>query len=244
MPLSLQQKIALNARIPGRILQYSYALQRSQAIHLDELGLIYLPIPKVASQSIKTSLASKINLSLEGVPHVHVADWNYIGKQEVAKLKEENFTFSFVRNPLDRLVSCFRHKLQPGKDPYFVLWKYGRQVSLQMSFKEFAEFVIRKPDYLSDQHFRSQHTFIFDNHENLADKIFHFESLTDSWNSLAETYALPSLPHLNKTNSKSYLKYYDVALAEKVIKRYQKDTELLGYSDSTEADLELLASAN
>ena len=99
------------------------------------------------------------------------------------------FKFAFVRNPWDRLVSCYMSKLVIA-GPGFNMRPYG-DVTLRrdMTFKEFAEAVCRIRDEESDPHFRSQHIVICDDGPGkgiLADFVGRFENLEEDFGIVAK----------------------------------------------------------
>jgi len=125
--------------------------------------LIYIPINKAACSSIKKSLLPIFDLDNNLPPHQ--APFPTIPNREIIAQKEY-FTFGFVRNPWDRLVSCYRSKIRS----YLInnsgvvngvyigfLNKYGNRFYAGMTFADFAAEVCRIPDSISDPHFRSQY---------------------------------------------------------------------------------------
>jgi hypothetical protein len=147
------------------------------------------------------------------------------------------FKFAFVRNPWDRLVSCYMSKLVQGGTG-LKMGKYG-DVSLRrgMSFKEFAEAVCHIPDEISNHHFRSQHVTICDDGPEkaiLADFVGRFEKLDEDFRLVAERIGLETgLPHAGGSrsrNSSAYRDFYDERVARMVGNRYLEDATLFGYS--------------
>jgi len=147
------------------------------------------------------------------------------------------FKFAFVRNPWDRLVSCYKSKLvQRGTG--LRMGRYGN-VSLRrgMAFEDFAKAVCRIPDELSNHHFRSQHVTICDDGPRkavFADFVGRFENLEKDFGFVAERIGLePSLPQAGASrsrDSRSYRDFYDEKLARMVGERYREDANLFGYS--------------
>ena len=147
------------------------------------------------------------------------------------------FKFAFVRNPWDRLVSCYMSKLVQGGTG-LKMGKYG-DVSLRrnMSFKEFAEAVCHIPDEISNHHFRSQYITICDDGPRkaiLADFVGRFEDLEDDFRLVAERIGLKTgLPHVGGTkrqHSSAYRDFYEGRLARMVGERYREDTAVFGYA--------------
>ena len=107
--------------IPGKTLSYLYLAQPSQAIKIESLKLVYIPIPKVANRSIKSCLAHELDMPY--VISAHKAKWDLIPIHQLPL--EQYYTFAFVRNPLDRLVSCYNQKFKQGNTNR-LFWKYGK----------------------------------------------------------------------------------------------------------------------
>ena len=234
--MNRRTKDMLSKVVPGKILQY-YHLRREHniAIIIDELQLIYIPIRKVANRSIKSCLIKETDIVIERNPHN--ADWKKIPLPEVKDRKY--FSFAFVRNPLDRLVSCYTHKFGM-RNAKKLFWQYGKMIWPEMSFREFAEFVIKTSDKISDNHFRSQHPFVIVDGENVADFIGKFENFSEDWQVLSDKFGVKPLPHTNKSSRKPWPEYYDKELARKVAGRYAKDIELFDYSDEINQVIDIL----
>lgn len=235
MTLTTHQKKIIASLLPGKLLRYLYAFSRPKAIKVDELKLIYVPIPKAANRSIKETLAAKTNLSFE--VSAHKAAWNFISLKSIPK--SDYYSFSFVRNPLDRLVSCFIQKTKM-KDVNRNFWKYGKAVPQDISFPDFVDFVCKTPDHLSDAHFQSQHKFLLIQDQLAVDFIGKYEQLNEDWKLISERFNLPELGHFNKSHRKETRVYYTKELAIKVKNRYQKDIQFFDYEDDVTHFIESL----
>jgi hypothetical protein len=147
------------------------------------------------------------------------------------------FKFAFVRNPWDRLVSCYLSKVvQGGRGMH--IGEYG-DVTLrkEMTFEEFAYAVCRIPDEVANTHFRSQYVTVCDDGPKktvLADFVGRLETLDEDFRFVAERIGLTAnLSHTGSTRSKhslSYRDFYDERLAQAVGERYHEDVGLFGYS--------------
>jgi len=224
LTLTTNQKKIISSILPGRYLQYLYALNQPKAIKIDALKLIYVPVPKAANRSIKEVLAAKINLPFE--VSAHKAAWNFIPIKSIPK--SAYYSFSFVRNPLDRLVSCFIQKTKM-KDVNRNFWKYGKSVPQDISFLDFVDFVCNTPDHLSDPHFKSQHKFLVIKDQLAVDFIGKYEQLNEDWKHISDRFELPDLGHFNQSHRSETKDYYTKELALKVKNRYQEDIEIFGY---------------
>lgn len=216
-------------------LPYWYLFDRPKAIRLSELNAIYIPIPKVACRSIKFTLAQHIGL--KGNPHT--ANWDYVPLATVNR-QTGFFRFAYVRNPLDRLLSCYAQKIvqfrkEPLRDGPLVFWKYGDTFHRDMEFGEFVRQVAQIPDRFSDPHFRSQHQFLLHRGKLAVDFLGRFESLQEDWDAVASRTALPPLPQQNRSKHRPYQEEYTPELARIACERYRQDVHLFEYADEITA---------
>ncbi len=170
--------------------------------------IVYFRVPKVASTSILISLRKKYDVI------------------KCEEYDQESFKFAFVRNPFDRLASCFRHVIKKGSmqniqnDPTFYR---------DMSFYEFVDAVlaISKVNIENmDIHFRPQYTFI----PEKPDYLGKFENLKEDFKELSKRIGLSvELLHENKTDKTIYKDYYTQEIIKKVVRIYKKDFELFDY---------------
>lgn len=139
------------------------------------------------------------------------------------------FLFSFVRNPWDRIVSCWLSKFVNYHDPAHPDLPGVRdpELSLNTTFEEFVRFVYKTPDTRADCHFKSMHTFL-----PKGCCIGKVENLQDDFDLIRKRLKLPmyDVPHINKTQKpKRWRNYYTDELKELVGERYKKDVVLYGY---------------
>lgn len=218
----------------------------AEAILLGQQKAIYLPIPKVACSSIKKAIADWQEITVttaaeSNVPLIHEAPFEYVDARQGTKFKNY-WKFCFVRNPWDRLVSCYKEKIK--KDPSF-FGKTGSFINgvhiglvqyncfrAGMPFEEFVDAVASIPDAEADGHFRSQVQFLSDQRGNvLADFVGRFENLSSDFAYVRRRLKANGLqlPHLNRTNQKTYRSYYTDSLCAKVLERYEDDISTFGY---------------
>lgn len=208
-------------------------------IALHQWKTIYFDIPKVASSSLKKVCADLLEIEILPGKTTHSVKYPQIKAQELEKYKDY-YKFCFVRNPWDRLVSCYNEKIKKdsnynqygyinGLHPQFL--KYGT-FKAGMSFEEFVNAVLEIPDSQADGHFRSQHTFVADNKGKLlVDFVGKFESLNEDFRYVCEKNNISgvTLPHILKMPHKNYKEYYTDNLKKLVKKRYAKDIKLFKY---------------
>ena len=216
------------ARLP--FIRYSYLFEYPKAILVPELKLGFVPTPKVANRSMKIAIASYTGMQWQG--DIHHAPWHFT---PLALLRDNDyFRFGFVRNPLDRLLSCYAQKIvyhQRELGMPSLLWRYGKTFDKNMTFAEFVEAVAKIPDRVSDIHFRSQHTFFYHRKKLMVDFVGRFEQLEQDWNLLRQKFGLPGLPHQNRSSHVDYRQAYTAELAAIAARRYERDIDLFDYTD-------------
>lgn len=162
--------------------------------------------------------------------------FHYVTQKSIGDREFKNyFKFAFVRNPWDRIVSCYIDKvLYPPKNYRQLFSEYSWYRS-DLSFEEFVKRISLTPDKYADQHFKSQHSFLTDHAGQLAvDYIGKFEHITQDMKYVFEKIGVApiEIPHVNKAKvkTKHYTEYYDHQTQKLIAERYKKDIELFGYS--------------
>ncbi|WP_013325563.1 sulfotransferase family protein [Gloeothece verrucosa] len=228
--------------IASRLWRYGELVPQTRYVFTDR-KLIYLVVQKVACTSIKTTIARSYGIKVQQEEDIHLDQFlqSKLGRPKKNEYPEYTI-FSFVRNPYDRLVSCYRDKVLDVKQRYSVpyfdtkLGYYPYYIPHDISFAEFVQIIVKIPDYLADNHFKSQYAILSSYGKLLPDFIGRMETLQQDWEKLAKTYNFDvNLAHLNSTQKTSFSKYYTQELVDLVYQRYQKDFEHLGYSQAKQA---------
>ncbi len=213
-----------------RLCRYGMVQNRIFVVLRDK-KLIYLSNPKVGCSSIKQTLTQDIQGDGSSI-HKYSFD-------EVHKVPEnikDFHSFTFVRNPFKRLVSCYIDKYQGDLDKdweqltfdYYLLGVMRKD----KGFEQFVKNVARIPDCLSNKHFRSQYRLTHDfRNRKLVKEIGHLENIGEEFSALQVCYNLGNLPHYNKSKDYSWMDYYTHETAHLVYKRFRKDIELFGYQE-------------
>jgi hypothetical protein len=217
------------------------------SIHLEAYGAVYVEIPKVACTSIQSSLAALLGIPLEnGNPHI--TQFPFLEPQLAsARWYPDQFSFAFVRNPWDRLVSCYRDKIlgevngftnftdRPGVANCLAGFD---EFTPGMTFDSFARAVCSIPDQDADPHFRSQHTFVAGASADVSKRfalnfVGRYESLAADLKQVESLSGLPDFALLRlqaATSRKRYQGFYtNHSLLEAVTKRFAADIELFRY---------------
>lgn len=156
---------------------------------------------------------------------------------DVMNLKDV-YTFGFVRNPYERVVSSyFLHSdsvlINYWRSEYTDDWHQPK------NFKDYLEFLLTQdlnPEdmFTSEQTLLAseQHPFLIDEEKKIrADFIGKVENLQDDLDFVCEKIGTPKVkvPHVNKTDHKHYTEYYDKEDVDTVSALYQRDIELFDY---------------
>ena len=215
------------------------------SISLKPYHAVYIDIAKVASSSLKAAFASVLGLDLDGVggnPHEVEFPRPPEASRAGERLYPGLYTFAFVRNPWDRLLSCYRDKIQGEVEDFTLFSRSGvarclarfDAFSAKMKFEEFVYAVSSIPDADADEHFRSQHTFLTNDRGEIAvDFVGRYETLEADFRYVAERIGLPegiNLPRL-QANPRvvRYRDYYTATTRDIVATRFAQDIALFSY---------------
>jgi hypothetical protein len=186
------------------------------SILLEPYGAVYIEIPKVACTSIKVAFAQLLGISLDetgGDPHQVDFPAPPVSPNGSGPFYPGLYSFAFVRNPWDRLVSCYRDKIGGEVDGFTdftdrpgvasCLARFDVFVA-GMSFDAFVEAVASIPDEDADGHFRSQSTFLTNAAGEIGvDFVGRCERLPADFSLVQQRIGLPplGLPHLQAARS-------------------------------------------
>jgi hypothetical protein len=228
----------------GRCVQGNFNSRQSPdvatlKIVVPESRLLLITIPKVGTKSIegvfpKTAHPNRqyvnCQMSLDQLLREDAAYRNY-------------FKASFVRNPWNRVASCYLDKVagRPHMANLAILSRYSG-LWFGMPFEAFVEWLLTPAgsDRCADRHWISQHRILGDGDTPLSyDFIGRFEKLGEDWTRLCDTLSLPiwarALPHRNKSAGlSSYTSLFNKRTARMIRQRYEKDIELFQYRFGTE----------
>ncbi len=206
---------------------------------------VYVEIPKVACTSLKAAFAGLLGMDLaavDGDPHRAAFPSPGPRRSGSATPHPGRFTFAFVRNPWDRLLSCYRDKIGGEVDGYT---RFTRRPGVAdclapfeafeagMSFEAFALAVASIPDDRADAHFRSQHTFVAVGGALAVDFLGRYERLAEDFETVRRRIGLPDLelPRLQAAREPvDYAERYTPSARRAVEARFARDIELFGYA--------------
>lgn len=191
----------------------------------DKYKCIFIHVPKVAGSSIERVIYQTDRWL---VGHVKASD--YV-KLDRAKF-ESYFSFGFVRNPYDRVVSAYHYLKNDSPDPLDIKW--GK---LNIRDLEFKEFVLKLQDdefrqnILRKNHFYFQNKYLCDENMNiLVNFVGKFEQLNSDFKKILNILnRKDSLVHVNKSKHCDYKDYYNYETYKIVREIYKNDFEIFDY---------------
>jgi hypothetical protein len=135
------------------------------------------------------------------------------------------FKFAFVRNPWDRLVSCWHNKIVDQN-----WWGLSdKQRDHLRNFDNFIDYISKLDLETCDVHLRLQSSVIDLNH---VDYIARFENFETDLKTIFDILGLKitEIPKANASKSRTPIHaYYNSKLRDKVEQLYQKDIQIFGY---------------
>jgi hypothetical protein len=181
---------------------------------------IFLHIPKAAGSSVS-----------EAVYGHQVGHWRLSDCMAADATATRNyFTFSFVRDPLDRFVSAFHFLAAGGMNKKDV--EFASRHIKGCSLDEFAERVYNIPDLLNKVHLQTQASFLISSESSrtiAVDFVGRFENMAQDFAEVANRLGIePELPVRN-TGPKRNCVQASKATRTIVRQVYAEDYALFGY---------------
>lgn len=204
---------------------------------------VYVPIPKVATTSMKAFLAPCFDVVDTDKPHLSLEE-SFITLPEYDSLSEY-FSFTIARDPYDRIESAYRDKIVKHSAKFgFVhpgFLRYNRLSGIKlftptMSFPRFVAVIRRIPDFMSDEHFRSQTAMLpTRKHKPLLDYIGDFGKIDESVAHISERIGISgsSFPYRNRTEAQAVsIEQPEIPpdTQRSIRARYVRDFDMLGYT--------------
>ena len=184
---------------------------------------IFIHIPKTAGVSLAKAIYGDI--TLEGHRSF------YFNSIALNVKNEKYFSFTFVRNPWDRLYSAYKFLENGGinihdKNAFIIhLSKYS-------NFEDFVLNGLNRKLIYKITHLIPQHKYLCDKRGSiLVDFIGRFENLDDDILLLSKKLKKDiKLNHHNHNKKKDFKLAYTDEMIEKVYQVYQKDIDIFEYS--------------
>lgn len=189
-----------------------------------KLKCIFIHIPKVAGISIEEAIFGA------KVGHKKIINYKYYNPIAF----KTYYKFTFVRNPLDRMVSAFFFLKKGGRNSADKRWAEENLANIN-TFNDLAYKMMNNKEFqnkiLSWQHFRPQYTYIIDEDNQIPmDFIGKFENINNDFELLIKNLNIEArLPHKNKNDRYHFSYYYNDETIEFVSNLYEKDIQFFGY---------------
>lgn len=184
--------------------------------------LIFVHVPKNAGTSVLEAL--ELDLSY------HRTASNQA--QRTPELWRRYFTFGIVRNPWDRVVSCYEYARMPrsywhtvdgdsrgGHHPDHHLLR-------ELTFSQTMAILKRTPLLLQHPGWREQHPYLCSGGDVLVDRIFRYETINSDFQG---TFGI-ALPKVNQSPRRPCTEYYDSESIDIVAREYATDIAQFGYT--------------
>ena len=201
----------------------SYIFQNTQ------LKLAFIRISKNAGTSVQAALLKGIYPELDS-SKLSVNQINEMGKIHIKPALETNVDcFAIVRNPFDRLLSCYFDQVIGREDRYYFDDYLFQVIKKGMSFEKFVKTIQHIPDELKDIHFRPQCHYL----RPIKDvRLFKIESDIDQLCTYLSDFGL-KMESQNKNNMDIRKHdYYCEELMHIVREIYQEDFDMFDYDSS------------
>ncbi len=219
-------------------LPYHYKLkyQKNFNILVEEYKVIYFNTQKNANSTLKSQFVEILNLpKTEKYPDDIHYNYNFptAFQHELTSKYNDFLKFSVLRNPWERLASCYNNKIRQksrtGKD--YIL-ECSPKLKIGMSFEEFVNVICEIPDSESDFHFCSQiYLMLYPDGMFPMNYLCNIERLDFHLQEIRSISGLPfdDLPKINSSAKSDYQSMYTPSMIEKVGKRYEADIEFFRF---------------
>jgi len=204
------------------------------------LRCLFVHIPKTGGTSVEVALGMHGDWAVENrdslfgtIRSADLVGRGYLSRflqhltlDEVRQLSPECgelFSFSFVRNPWDRMVSSY---CNPDPD----MLDGARASGVELTGLDFPEFV-RRTEAVEHIHLLPQHRFVTDRQRGIAvNSLGRFETLEADFESLCRALQVEArLPHENASEHIHYREYHTDETRDAVARRYRQDIDLFDY---------------
>lgn len=182
----------------------------------------YIQNPKVACTSIKTGLF--LSDGITGIRPAAVHD--HSRWRNLPDGFEPQCVFTFVRHPLDRLVSAYHEKLQTGRAKQLAKCPLPKSAT----FAEWVEWVTVEGRQKADRHWKPQWLVLRRDMDRI-DFFGRYETIEEDWMKLRRLHGLPPLPKANITfRMTPWQMYYDSRTVKMAEAFYHDDLLRFNYT--------------
>jgi hypothetical protein len=185
--------------------------------HSRKQNFVFIHINKTGGMSITKALGLGIKQHFTAMEHK-----NRLGNSRWKK----RFKFTIVRNPWDKVVSHYFHRVKTNQT---------NLADKRVDFREWVKLTYGEQNpYYYDQpkFFMPQINWLTDEKGDIiVDFIGRFENLENDFRLICKRIGMDvDLPFVNKSEHKQYQYYYDDTTKEIVRKWFEKDIDLFNYS--------------
>jgi hypothetical protein len=216
--------------------------QNYHFIHLKKQKLLYGRVPKAANSSIKAALSRLLTVrppkgtkttSDKFWAHSTNAETELMTLTRARRRRFTHFSFSFVRNPFDRLIAAYNNKVIQIDEPPLPMLKMG--IKHGMPFPDFLSVLTNTALDEFDVHVIPQNQLLCIGNSIVPKFVGRVEQINNHWAALRVILArrqievMESLPQKNvRRNERVGLEnyFYKDSLIDKALKLYSKDIDL------------------
>ena len=217
-------------------------------IRMKQCKLLYGRVPKAANSSIKAALCRLLSeRPPKGTKTTSDKFWQHetnnetelITLRKARKYRHSHFSFSFVRNPFDRLIAAYNNKVIEIEEPPLPMQHMG--IHHGMSFESFLDVLIDTPIHRYDVHVLPQSHLLCLGRQVIPKFVGRVEQIDEHWSILRNILlrqgidVMESLPQKNvRRSEKRGLQqyFYNDTLIEKALQLYGDDVSLF-YNDTS-----------
>lgn len=221
-----------------RVLNPCYIQEPIEYSISEKNKLAYIVNSKVACSSFKKVILTCDDIAVNSNNYGDIHIKSISNRRSIEDINiDEYFVFSFVRDPLKRIVSLYINKFldedKISKNGFEYEGYLGGIIKRDISFKDFVMIISKIPDRLSERHFKSQY-YLIKKQSAKCDFIGKMESMNVDYLKIQERFNLPLLGNDNKSNSYNYMDYYDSESLQLIYERYKEDILEFGYIEEYE----------
>lgn len=204
--------------------------------------VVYVENAKVACSAIKQALFPEVDHEKLGQENFHAVLRSRATFAPPGGIDGQYLHFSFFRDPLARLESCFQDKIQRHEstgDPGIFSLRFHRALFLlfggqdlnrpDVGLEEFVQAIANIPDRLRDRHIMSQSPI----YRAVSAAPYHFigkfETLAEDWLALSSRTGLPPLSRINTSTHREKVAPVAAATLRRLHQAYADDYGLLRY---------------
>jgi hypothetical protein len=209
-------------------------------------GVAYLNMPKAGCTSILRSLTQLSRDQTYQIPdsslpdgsdpihgfdppHAHL-EWFFARwPLDFPRLPVSMMTFTFVRNPYDRLLSFYKSKVVGGQAP-FSYYQRRLGITRSASFADLVNKITSTDPALLEHHAAPQSMILCDDTEARAAFVGRLEDIARDWEVIQKLTGLRSTLGRCNTTPASPAPLYNRTLRDRVYEYYRNDFELFGYA--------------